>query len=132
MKKGKYTHVQALLAEGNTRREAAEYYNFRDKQVIKGLLKRERRKGRRLAAGIPPRSRGRLRKYAAPRDIVSEQAYKIQRLRMENKPAGFSALHRKGVMAKVKYHVIYRHRMEYPEAAAAPFPPPARQVRSRR
>ena len=45
MKKGKYTHVQALLAEGNTRREAAEYYNFRDKQVIKGLLKRERRKG---------------------------------------------------------------------------------------
>ena len=117
MKKGKYTHVQALLAEGNTRREAAEYYNFRDKQVIKGLLKRERRKGRRLAAGIPPHSRGRLRKYAAPRDIVSEQAYKIQRLRVENKPAGFSALHRKEVMAKVKYHVIYRHRMEYPVTA---------------
>lgn len=132
MKKGKYTHVQALLAEGKTRREAAEYCGFQDKQVIKGLLKRERRKGRRLAAGIPPHSRGRLRKYAAPRDIVSEQAYKIQRLRMENKPAGFSALHRKDVMAKVKYHVIYRHRMEYPEAAAAPFPPPARQVRSRR
>ena len=38
MKKGKYTHVQALLAEGNTRREAAEYCGFQDKQAIKGLL----------------------------------------------------------------------------------------------
>ncbi len=40
MKKGKYTHVQALLAEGKTQREAAEYGGFQDKQVIKGLFKR--------------------------------------------------------------------------------------------
>ncbi len=65
MKKGKYTHVQALLseikallAEGNTQRAAAEYCGFQDKQVIKGLLKCERKKERKLTAGILPRPRG--------------------------------------------------------------------------
>ena len=92
MKKRNYTHVQvllpeikAMLAEGKTQREIAEYYGFRDKQVVKSLLKRERRKERRLEAGILPRPKGRPRKNSAPRDIVSEQAYEIQRLRMENK-----------------------------------------------
>ena len=91
MRKRNYTHVQALLpeikamlAEGKTQREVAEYYGFQDKQVVKGLLKRERRKERRLEAGILPRPKGRPRKDAAPRDIVAEQAYEIQRLRMEN------------------------------------------------
>ena len=52
MEKRNYTHVQALLseiramlAEGKTQREVAEYYGFRDKQVVKRLLERERRKG---------------------------------------------------------------------------------------
>lgn len=45
MKKGNYTHVQTLLAEGKTQREAAEFCGFQNKQVIKGLFKRERRKG---------------------------------------------------------------------------------------
>ena len=92
MKKRNYTHVQvllpeikAMLAEGKTQREIAEYYGFRDKQVVKSLLKRERRKERRLEAGILPRPKGRPSKNSAPRDIVSEQAYEIQRLRMENK-----------------------------------------------
>ena len=92
MKKRNYTHVQvllpeikAMLAEGKTQREIAEYYGFRDKQVVKSLLKRERRKARRLEAGILPRPKGRPRNNAAPRDIVSAQAYEIQRLRMENK-----------------------------------------------
>ena len=92
MEKRNYAHVQALLpeikpmlAEGKTQREIAEYYGFRDKQVVKSLLKRERRKERRLEAGILPRPKGRPRKNSAPRDIVSEQAYEIQRLRMENK-----------------------------------------------
>ena len=92
MKKRNYTHVQvllpeikAMLAEGKTQREIAEYYGFRDKQVVKSLLKRERRKERRLEAGILPRPKGRPRKNSAPRDIVSEQAYEIQRLRIENK-----------------------------------------------
>ena len=91
MEKRNYTHIQALLpeikamlAEGKTQREVAEYYGFQDKQVVKSLLKRERRKGRRLEAGILPRPKGRPRKDAAPRDIVAEQAYEIQRLRMEN------------------------------------------------
>ena len=92
MKKRNYTHVQmllpeikAMLAEGKTQREVAEYYGFRDKQVVKRLLERERRKERKLEAGSCPRPKGRPRKDAAPRDLVAEQAYEIQRLRMENK-----------------------------------------------
>ena len=91
MKKRNYTHVQALLpeiramlAKGKTQREVAEYYGFSDKQVVKRLLERERRKERKLEAGILPRPKGRPRKGTAPRDIVAEQAYEIQRLRMEN------------------------------------------------
>ena len=92
MKKRNYTHVQmllpeikAMLAEGETQREVAEYYGFRDKQVVKRLLERERRKERKLEAGIRPRPKGRPRKDAAPGDVVAEQACEIQRLRMENK-----------------------------------------------
>ena len=92
MGKRNYTHVQvllpeinAMLAEGKTQREAAEYYGFEDKQVVKGLLGRERRKERKLAAGILPRPKGRPRKAATPRNIVAEQAYEIERLQMENK-----------------------------------------------
>ena len=57
---------------------------FRDKYVVKKLLKRERAKCRKLEAGITPQPKGRPRKDAAPRDIVAEQAYEIHRLRMEN------------------------------------------------
>lgn len=91
MEKRNYTHVQvllpeikAMLAEGKTQREVAEYYGFQDKQVVKRLLERERRKERKVEAGILPQPQGRPRKGAAPRDIVVEQAYEIQRLRMEN------------------------------------------------
>lgn len=92
MKKRNYTQVQALLpeikamvAEGKTQREVAEHYGFQDKQVVKRLLERERRKERKLEAGILPRPKGRPKKDAVPKDIVAEQAYEIQRLRMENK-----------------------------------------------
>ena len=92
MEKRNYTHIQALLpeikamlAEGKTQREIAEYFGLRDKQVVKELLKRERRKERKLKAGILPRPKGRPRKDGSPRDLVAEQAYEIQRLRMENK-----------------------------------------------
>lgn len=92
MEKRNYTHIQALLpeikamlAEGKTQREVAEHFGFRDKQVIKELLKRERRKERKLEAGILPRPKGRPRKDTSPRDTVTEQAYEIRRLRMENK-----------------------------------------------
>ena len=79
------SEIKAMLAEGKTQREVAEYYGFRDKQVVKRLLERERRKERKLAAGILPRPKGRPRKDTAPRNIVAEQAYEIQRLQMENK-----------------------------------------------
>lgn len=92
MEKRNYTHIQALLpeikamlAEGKTQREVSEHFGFRDKQVIKELLKRERRKERKLEAGILPRPKGRPRKDTSPRDTVAEQAYEIRRLRMENK-----------------------------------------------
>ena len=92
MEKRNYTHIQALLpeikamlAEGKTQREVAGYYGFQDKQVVKRLLEHERRKERKLEAGILPRPKGRPRKDAAPRNIVAEQAYEIHRLQMENK-----------------------------------------------
>lgn len=92
MSKRNYTHMQALLpeieamiAKGKTQREVAEHFGLKDKYVVKELLKRQRRKQRRLEAGILPRPQGRPRKDATPRDIVAEQEYEIQRLRMENK-----------------------------------------------
>ncbi len=92
MSKRGYTHVQALLpkiedmvASGKTQREIAEYFGLQDKQIVKRLLERERRKRRKMEAGIMPRPQGRPRKDAPPRDVVTEQAYEINRLRMENK-----------------------------------------------
>ena len=92
MEKRNYTHVQMLLPEieamiaaGKTQREVAEHFGFKDKYVVKRLLKRQREKQRKLATGIVPRPKGRPRKDAQPRDISTEQAYEIQRLRMENK-----------------------------------------------
>ena len=92
MSKRNYTHVQALLpeiqamvAEGKSQREVAQYYGFRDKQVVKKLLERERAKQRKLEAGILPRPKGRSKKSVIPGDVVTAQAQEIQRLRMENK-----------------------------------------------
>lgn len=91
MEKRRYTHVQellpeiqAMIAEGKTQREIAAFFGLKDKNVVKQLLKRERRKQERIAAGLMPRPKGRPRKDAAPRNIVAEQAYEIQRLKMEN------------------------------------------------
>ena len=92
MEKRNYTHVQmllpeieAMIAEGKTQREVAEYFGFKDKYVVKRLLNRQREKRRKLEAGIVPRPKGRPRKDAAPRDVATEQAYEIARLRMEIK-----------------------------------------------
>ena len=92
MGKRNYTHVQkllpeieAMIAEGKTQREVAEYFGFKDKYVVKRLLNRQREKRRKLDAGIVPRPKGRPRNDAAPRDVATEQAYEIARLRMVNK-----------------------------------------------
>ena len=92
MENPNYTHVQmllpeieAMMAEGKTQREVAEYFGSKDKYVVKRLLNRQREKRRKLEAGIVPRPKGRPRKDAAPRDVATEQAYEIARLRVENK-----------------------------------------------
>ena len=62
-----------------------EQVGFSDKFVVKRLLKRERDKDAKLRAGIVPHPKGRPRKDVPPRDVVAEQAYEINRLKMENK-----------------------------------------------
>ena len=92
MTKRTYTQVQVLLPEiremiaaGKTQREIAEHYGFSSKTVVKQLLNRERKKLQKEAAGIVIRPKGRPRKDALPHDIVAEQQYEINRLKMENK-----------------------------------------------
>ena len=87
-----YTHTQVLLPEiramvaaGKTQREIAEHFGLSSKEVVRELLKRERRKEAKIAAGIIPRPKGRPRKDAPTRDVVAEQVYEINRLKMENK-----------------------------------------------
>lgn len=91
MSQRKYTHVKVLEPEivkmreaGKSKREIADYFGLTTEQV-KELLKRYRRRERKIAAGIVPRPKGRPRKDAQPRNIQAEQAYEINRLRMENK-----------------------------------------------
>ena len=71
MGKRSYTHTQILLPEiramveaGKTQREIAEHFGFLSKEVVRELLKRERRKEAKLAAGTMPRPKGRPRKDA--------------------------------------------------------------------
>ena len=82
MSKRDYTHVRLLYPEikamieaGKTQREIAEYYGFKDKYVVKELLKRERRRN---AEGIP-KQRGRK-----PAKTLAEYKYENKRLKMEN------------------------------------------------
>ena len=91
MSQRKYTHIKILESEivkmkesGKTKREIAEHFGLTIEQV-KELLKRYRRRERKIAAGIMPRPKGRPRKDTAPRDLETEQAYEINRLKMENK-----------------------------------------------
>ena len=91
MSKRKYTKILEIEPEimsmreaGQTLREIAEHFGLEIKQ-LKNLVNRRNRRQRRLEAGIMPRPKGRPRKDAPPRDIVAEQAYEINRLKMENK-----------------------------------------------
>ena len=43
------------------------------------IIKKEK-----IEAGIPIRTRGQHRKNSEPKNIIAEQAYEIQRLKMEN------------------------------------------------
>ena len=91
MSQRKYTHVKVLEPEivkmcedGMSKRAIAMHFGLEAEQV-KELLKRYRRRERKVAAGIVPRTKGRPRKDAEPRDLLAEQAYEIGRLKMENK-----------------------------------------------
>ena len=90
MPKRKYTKIKAIEAEilsmreaGKTRREIAEHFGL-EKQQIAWWVSRYNKSQAKLAAGIASRPQGRPRKDAAPGDIVTEQAYEIRRLKMEN------------------------------------------------
>lgn len=78
------TEIKELLAKGMTQREIEDHLGLKGDRPVHQLLKRERRKEKRVIAGITPRPKGRPRKDTRPRDIVAEQAYEIQRLKMEN------------------------------------------------
>jgi len=80
MKKRGYTHIKELLPaikvmveEGKTQREIAEHFGFKDKEVVREALKRERRKERRI-----PKARGRK-----PAKTLQEYKYENKQLKME-------------------------------------------------
>lgn len=70
-------------SEGITNREIARRLGMEYSQVHNWVSRYNERQ-RKLKAGIVPRKKGRPRKDPEPRDIVAEQTYIIQRLRMEN------------------------------------------------
>lgn len=75
--------ILELKREGKTNREIAQKLGV-DRKCIRNWGFRFNRQQRKLAAGIKLRPKGRPRKDAQPRDIVAEQAYEINRLKMEN------------------------------------------------
>ena len=81
MSKRSYTHIKdllptihAMVAEGKSQREIAEHFGFKDKEVVREALKRERRKARQV-----PKARGRR-----PARTLQEYKYENKRLKMEN------------------------------------------------
>ena len=81
MPKRNYTHIKELLpaihamvAEGMSQREIAGHFGFKDKEVVREALKRERRKKRQI-----PKLRGRK-----PAKTLQDYKYENKRLKMEN------------------------------------------------
>lgn len=70
-------------SEGIANREIARRLGMEYSQVHNWVSRYNERQ-RKLKAGIVPRKKCRPRKDSEPRDIVAEQTYIIQRLRMEN------------------------------------------------
>lgn len=71
-----------MKAEGRTNREIAEYFGFKDKQVVKSLVKRKHQNDRRIRAGDVPRRKGRPPKGNPSPE--REKDNEIKRLKMEN------------------------------------------------
>ena len=88
MGKRKYTHIKELepvimrmREEGKSVREIAEHLGLTKKQV-KGWVTRYNHRQERIAAGIPPKPKGRPRKR--PLSSTEEYEKEIARLQMEN------------------------------------------------
>ena len=75
--------ILELKREGKTNQEIAQKLGV-DRKCIRNWVTRFNRQQQKLAAGIKLRPKGRPRKDTQPRDIVAEQAYEINRLKMEN------------------------------------------------
>ena len=75
--------ILELKQEGKTNREIAQKLGV-DRKCIRNWVTRFNRQQQKLAEGIKLRPKGRPRKDTQPRDIVAEQAYEINRLKMEN------------------------------------------------
>lgn len=73
--------VKEMVLNGKTQKEIAIYFGFKDKLVIKELLKRERRKERNITAGIIPRTKEWPRKSDAV--SLNSKDNEIKRLKME-------------------------------------------------
>ena len=63
-----------MVADGMSQREIAEHFGFKDKEVVRAALKRERGKKRQI-----PKFRGRK-----PAKTLQEYMYENKRLKMEN------------------------------------------------
>ena len=75
--------ILTMKKAGKTQREIAGSLGL-EREQIKECFRRYRCKQSNIEAGVKIRPKGRPRKDSEPRDIVAEQAYIIQRLRMEN------------------------------------------------
>ena len=89
MGKRKYTHVEEyeseilqMREEGKTRREIAEHLGLTKRQ-IETWVTRYNRKQEKIAAGIPPKPKGRPRKRPLS-STEEEYENEIARLQMEN------------------------------------------------
>ena len=89
MSKRRYTHFTAMEAviiamreAGHTNREIADHLGV-EKRQIECWVNRRNRKQKKLAAGIPPKPKGRPR--TRPLNTTEEYEREISRLRMENK-----------------------------------------------
>ena len=90
MSERRYTHIQellpvinAMIANGKSHREIEEVLGLTGDRPIHNLLKRERRKEKKVKAGVMPRPKGRPRKDGQPPH--QREKAELERLRMENK-----------------------------------------------
>lgn len=74
--------VLQMRAEGKTNREISDYYELKDKFVIKRLITRYNRNQKMVKTGIVPRRKGRPPKGYIVTD--DEKDNEIKRLKMEN------------------------------------------------